>query len=48
MLPQTVVRHLSPDDPPPDLVRVVATRFRDTDGDLLALAPGALFGHDLA
>ncbi len=42
-----LVRHFVADDPPPELVRVVATRFRDTDGDLLALA-GALFGHDLA
>lgn len=42
-----LVRHFVSDDPPPALVRAVATRFRDTDGDLQALA-AALFGNDLA
>ncbi len=42
-----LVRHFVTDEPPPPLVDAVATRFRDTDGDLLAVAE-ALFGHPLA
>ena len=42
-----LVRHFVSDDPPPALVRAVATRFRDTDGDLPGVA-NALFGNDLA
>ena len=46
-LADKLARHFVTDDPPPALVQAVARRYRDTDGDLLAVAD-ALFGHDLA
>lgn len=42
-----LVRHFVTDDPPAALVDAVAQRFRDSGGDMQALAH-ALFGHDLA
>ncbi|NDB00380.1 MAG: DUF1800 domain-containing protein [Betaproteobacteria bacterium] len=42
-----LARHFVTDDPPAALVESVARRFRDSSGDLMALA-SALFGHDLA
>jgi uncharacterized protein (DUF1800 family) len=42
-----LARHFVTDDPPAALVEWVARRFRDSSGDLMALA-SALFGHDLA
>ena len=46
-LADKLARHFVTDDPPPALVQAVARRYRDTDGDLLAVAD-ALFGHELA
>jgi uncharacterized protein (DUF1800 family) len=42
-----LVRHFVTDDPPAALVAWVARRFRESSGDLMALAT-ALFSHDLA
>lgn len=42
-----LVRHFVSDEPPAALVDAVAARFRDTDGDLMAVAD-TLFGNDLA
>jgi len=42
-----LVRHFVTDAPPPVLVDAVAARFRDTDGDLVAVAE-SLFSHPLA
>ncbi len=42
-----LARHFVADKPPQSLVDALATCFRDTDGDLLAMAR-ALFGHPLA
>ena len=42
-----LARHFVTDDPPVALVASLARRFRDSSGDLMALAT-ALFSHDLA
>ena len=42
-----LVRHFVTDNPPPALVNAVATRFRNSGGDLIAVAQ-TLFAHDLA